>query len=303
MPAFYLGILLILLLAIRLKWLPAIGGGNRETSGDLLALSRAAGADAGPGHDGVGGAAGALGDAQRPGPGLRADGPRQGAARAARSCCATPCARPWLPDRVASPAIWAVSLIGDSVTVEVVFARPGLGKMMVGAMLQRDYTALQSVMVVYTGFVVGDQPRHRPGVRLGRPADPALTSGVPAAVAAGELRRLWRTFSRNRVAVLGLALVAVVAAARCGAPLLTPPDPYEQRAQDRLQPPDAEPSPGAGHFGRDVLARILFAGRVSLLVGLGSVVLGGVSGCAMGLVAGYAGGRVENVDHARRSTC
>jgi len=39
--------------------------------------------------------------------------------------------------------------------VEVVFARPGLGKMMVGAILQRDYTALQSVMVVYTAFVVG----------------------------------------------------------------------------------------------------------------------------------------------------
>src|SRR5439155_870217 len=45
--------------------------------------------------------------------------------------------------------------IGDSVTVEVVFGRPGLGKMMVGAILQRDYTALQSVMVVYTAFVVG----------------------------------------------------------------------------------------------------------------------------------------------------
>ena len=40
------------------------------------------------------------------------------------------------------------------VTTEVVFSRPGLGKMMVGAMLQRDYTALQSIMVVYTVFVV-----------------------------------------------------------------------------------------------------------------------------------------------------
>jgi ABC-type dipeptide/oligopeptide/nickel transport system permease component len=48
-----------------------------------------------------------------------------------------------------------VALIGDSVTTEVVFARPGLGKLLVGAMLQRDYTSLQSVMVVYTLFVVG----------------------------------------------------------------------------------------------------------------------------------------------------
>ena len=47
-----------------------------------------------------------------------------------------------------------MALIGDSVTTELVFARPGLGKMMVGAMLQRDYTALQSVMVIYALFVV-----------------------------------------------------------------------------------------------------------------------------------------------------
>jgi peptide/nickel transport system permease protein len=51
---------------------------------------------------------------------------------------------------------------------------------------------------------------------------------------------------------------------------------------------------GQDTFGRDVLARILFAGRVSLLVGLGSVVLGGAIGCVMGLVAGYAGGYAEN---------
>jgi len=50
--------------------------------------------------------------------------------------------------------IWTANLIADSVLTETVFARPGLGKMLVGAILQRDYTALQSVMVVYTGFIV-----------------------------------------------------------------------------------------------------------------------------------------------------
>jgi ABC-type dipeptide/oligopeptide/nickel transport system permease component len=63
--------------------------------------------------------------------------------------------RPALLPIVSLSGVWAVALIGDSVTTEIVFARPGLGKMMVGAMLQRDYTALQSVMVVYTSFVVG----------------------------------------------------------------------------------------------------------------------------------------------------
>jgi ABC-type dipeptide/oligopeptide/nickel transport system permease component len=63
--------------------------------------------------------------------------------------------RPALLPIVSLTGIWAVALIGDSVTTELVFSRPGLGKMMVGAMLQRDYTSLQSVMVVYTLFVVG----------------------------------------------------------------------------------------------------------------------------------------------------
>jgi ABC-type dipeptide/oligopeptide/nickel transport system permease component len=62
--------------------------------------------------------------------------------------------RPALLPIVSLTGVWAVALIGDSVTTELVFARPGLGKMMVGAMLQRDYTTLQSVMVVFTLFVV-----------------------------------------------------------------------------------------------------------------------------------------------------
>jgi ABC-type dipeptide/oligopeptide/nickel transport system permease component len=55
---------------------------------------------------------------------------------------------------VSLTGFWAIALIGDSVTTELVFARPGLGKLMVGAMLQKDYTTLQSVLVIYTGFVV-----------------------------------------------------------------------------------------------------------------------------------------------------
>ena len=48
----------------------------------------------------------------------------------------------------------AISLIGSSVLVEEVFARPGLGKLMVGATKQKDYTSLQSIMVVYAFIIV-----------------------------------------------------------------------------------------------------------------------------------------------------
>ena len=50
--------------------------------------------------------------------------------------------------------IFAISLIGSSVLVEEVFARPGLGKLMVGATKQKDYTTLQSIMVVYALIIV-----------------------------------------------------------------------------------------------------------------------------------------------------
>jgi ABC-type dipeptide/oligopeptide/nickel transport system permease component len=51
--------------------------------------------------------------------------------------------------------IFAISLIGSSVLVEEVFARPGLGKLMVGATKQKDYTLLQSIMVIYALIIVG----------------------------------------------------------------------------------------------------------------------------------------------------
>jgi ABC-type dipeptide/oligopeptide/nickel transport system permease component len=56
---------------------------------------------------------------------------------------------------VALVGIFAISLIGSSVLVEEVFARPGLGKLMVGATKQKDYTTLQSIMVVYALIIVG----------------------------------------------------------------------------------------------------------------------------------------------------
>lgn len=55
---------------------------------------------------------------------------------------------------VAVTGLWAVGLIGDSVLTEIVFSRPGLGSMLVGAILQKDYNVLQSLMVVYAIIVV-----------------------------------------------------------------------------------------------------------------------------------------------------
>ncbi len=117
---------------------------------------------------------------------------------------------------------------------------------------------------------------------------------VPAK-ASGERRRLWRTFARNRAAVVGLVLAVLVTILSVAAPLVTSHDPVAQEARFRLQPPDQTHLLGRDTFGRDVLARVLFAGRISLLVGVCAVLLGGVIGSTLGLMAGYAGGKIENV--------
>ncbi len=111
---------------------------------------------------------------------------------------------------------------------------------------------------------------------------------------AGGGRRLWKTFLRNRAAVFGLALAALVTILSVAAPLITSYDPLIQDARSRLQAPSETHLLGRDPFGRDVLSRVLYAGRISLLVGVCSVLLGGVIGSTLGLVAGYTGGRIEN---------
>jgi peptide/nickel transport system permease protein len=108
-------------------------------------------------------------------------------------------------------------------------------------------------------------------------------------------QRMWRTFTRNRAAVLGMVMVLVVVATALAAPLLAPHDPIKQEARERLAPPGDLHPLGQDDYGRDILSRVIYAARVSLLVGLLSVLLGGTLGTLMGLVAAYRGGMVETV--------
>jgi peptide/nickel transport system permease protein len=110
-----------------------------------------------------------------------------------------------------------------------------------------------------------------------------------------------RRLARRRTALFGLAVVVFVVATAVAAPLLSPADPTEQRIGDRLKPPawrDAEGRRhllGTDHLGRDLLARVIFGARPALLVGVAAVLISGVLGMAAGLLAGYFGGRVDDV--------
>ena len=98
----------------------------------------------------------------------------------------------------------------------------------------------------------------------------------------------------NPLNVVALALIAMFAACALFAPLLAPYDPLLQELGTRLQPPSPQHWLGTDSLGRDIASRILYGARISLIVGVVVVASAGVVGTAIGLVAGYAGGLVDD---------
>ena len=99
---------------------------------------------------------------------------------------------------------------------------------------------------------------------------------------------------------LGLGVVTLLAVFAVVAPWVVQ-DPERQSLRARLKPPTVEGADGHPHFlgtdhlGRDVLARVVFGSRVSLVVGISAVLVGGLLGSTLGLVAGYRGGRLDEI--------
>jgi peptide/nickel transport system permease protein len=91
------------------------------------------------------------------------------------------------------------------------------------------------------------------------------------------------------VLLLALALAAILA------PLITSFDPLQYHPKDVAQPPSQTYPLGTDSLGRDVLTRVLYGARISLSVGLGSILIGGGIGTVFGLLAGYSGGWVDRL--------
>jgi peptide/nickel transport system permease protein len=110
----------------------------------------------------------------------------------------------------------------------------------------------------------------------------------------GQLYRGWLSFSRNRLALLGLAIVAVLVLVAVFAPLIATHDPYAQDLRQRLLPPGA-----AGHllgtdeFGRDIFSRLVYGARITLYIVLLVAVTAAPLGLLIGTAAGYLGGWVD----------
>ena len=122
------------------------------------------------------------------------------------------------------------------------------------------------------------------------------TAGEASLAAPGTLRALWTRFQHDRLATAALALLVLMVLICIAAPLTSPHDPLATDAVNRLAPPGSP-----GHLlgtdgeGRDLLSRLIWGGRTSLVTGVAPVVIGLLVGGLLGLVAGYYGGVTRTI--------
>ena len=107
---------------------------------------------------------------------------------------------------------------------------------------------------------------------------------------------VWNKLKRNKTAMIGLVIVVLMIIMAIFAPILAPMDPNEIHPLDSFLKPFSEGHFfGTDQFGRDLLSRVIYGARISLIVAVGGTIVGAVIGILLGLIAGYMGGKVDAV--------
>jgi peptide/nickel transport system permease protein len=125
--------------------------------------------------------------------------------------------------------------------------------------------------------------------------DDALTARLDRVPALSSRARTRMALMRSPLTVAGFILIFIFAVSALLAPLIAPYGPIEQILSERLQPPSLTHLLGTDQLGRDLFSRLLFGARISLTVGVVVVASAGAFGTSIGLIAGYAGGIVDEV--------
>ncbi len=121
------------------------------------------------------------------------------------------------------------------------------------------------------------------------------SSALPEAAGDSIWRTRWRMFRRSRLALPGLVLFGLFVVIGLLAPWIAPYDPNRNDLLAVMASPSAEHWFGTDELGRDIFSRILYGARISLLEGVLSVAIAMIIGIPIGVVSGYAGGRVDAV--------
>ena len=123
---------------------------------------------------------------------------------------------------------------------------------------------------------------------------------IRAAEESGKLgtkltNRTLRKLTSNKLAVIGVLLFVAICVLCFGAPLFTKYDPMMFDLRAKIAAPSAEHIMGTDQMGRDIWARIIYGGRISIIVGLGSALGAALLGVTLGLYVGYKGGLIDDL--------
>ncbi len=136
---------------------------------------------------------------------------------------------------------------------------------------------------------------------------PVLENAVKSFDLLGDEKRVarWRKVLRklieNKGAIFGLIMVLGVVVSAVFAPVLSPHDPILQDVEKRLLPPmwqtGAEPQYllGTDHLGRDIVSRLIYGARISIVISVSAVAFSAILGTLVGLFSGFYGGKVDNI--------
>jgi len=108
-------------------------------------------------------------------------------------------------------------------------------------------------------------------------------------------RLIWRTFRRDKAAVVGSLMVLVLLSISILCSLVAPYDPLETSPENQLKPPSKEYWLGTDRFGRDQLSRLIYGTRTSMLISFCSVAIAVTVGMLIGVISGYYGGRLDGI--------
>lgn len=109
------------------------------------------------------------------------------------------------------------------------------------------------------------------------------------------IREVWYRFRRNKMAMVGAITIILLIFIAVFAPWVAPYNPYKVDLKEQFIAPGAKYLLGTDMYGRDVLSRVIFGTRISLIIGLVPSIISMVLGSVLGIISGYYGGKVDTV--------
>ena len=199
-----------------------------------------------------------------------------------------------------------VIMVNVAVVVETVFAWPGIGRLLYEGIAFRDFPVVQGVVLLGGAMIVDRQSGGRRPLCGDRSPDPsgevtAMSTQADTIVLPSRSRWRPRAIRLGDFPLVPVLILAGVAFVAIFANVLAPHNPEVGSLAARFKPPfwqtggSAKFLLGTDQLGRDVLSRLIFGARVSMIVGFTAVIFAGVIGTALGIVSGYIGGWVDQV--------